>query len=333
MKEENLKQENLEDDGRALWSNFTENNSSDFWSNYETLLTQARNTQQFRLQAIVDKENELELQPLVVMDVSKASLMTNAMATQPLAKRFLRQNYLAMLVLLGIFSFSMYMYSHYTQGNDSKKKEQWIYTSLNKRERRAFDYLMNKEEKLHGFTNRGKKLNYLIYKFNLVDWSKPPINLNDTTRKIYQLFDPGNLEIHYTEYKPGRFRRIIKVLEKYYLQHSIDDLEEIELTEYNVYRAGLTLRYKGELVKSDYYYYRKNVFKNAFLFKVEDPAYKKEKFEKTVPYLHSYNAIGERISIENNHLIDVFIKTGMISRNKFRPNALDLFEEQPSADF
>ncbi|OJJ20314.1 hypothetical protein BKI52_17775 [marine bacterium AO1-C] len=328
-----MKKENLEEDGRSLWNNFTENDPSAFWNNYETLLTQAKNAQQFRLQAIVDKENEVDLQPLVVMDISKTSLLANVLAAKPLAKRFFRHNYLALLVLIGIFSFSLYMYSEYAQGDDSKRKEQWIYALLNKKERRNFDYLMNKEEKLHGFTNRGKKLDYLIYKFNLIDWSKAPINLNDTTRKIYQLFDPGYKEIHYTEYKPGRFRRVVKVLDKYFIQYSTNDLEEIELKDYKIYRANLSLRYKGELVEQNSYIYRKNVLRKAFYVKFDDERLKEGKLEKTVPYLHSFNDVGERLEIKSNTMIDIFIKTELIADYKFRPNAVDLSKKGQEVDF
>ncbi|HAS41789.1 MAG TPA: hypothetical protein DCS93_15020 [Microscillaceae bacterium] len=328
-----MKKENLEEDGRALWNNFTENESSAFWNNYETLLNQAKNAQQFRLQSIIDKENEVQLQPLVVMDISKASLLTNVLAAKPVARHFFRHNYLPLLVLVGIFSFSMYMYSEYAQGDDSKRKEQWMHASLNKKERRSFDYLMNREEKLHGFTNRGKKLDYLIYKFNLIDWSKTPANLNDTTRKIYQLFDPGYKEIHYTEYKPGRFRQVIKVLGKYFIQYSSDDLEEIELKDYKIYRANLSLRYKGELVEENPYVFRKNVFRKAFYFKADVHKQVKEKFEKTVPYMHSYNNIGERVEIESNAQVDIFLKTELLANYKFRPNAADLEREEGKTEF
>jgi len=328
-----MKKENLEEDGRTLWNNFTEDDSSDFWNNYETLLAQAKNTQQFRLQAIIDKENEVELQPLVVMDISKAALLTNALAAKPAAKHFFRHNYLPLLVLVGIFSFSMYMYSKYAQGDDSKRKEQWMYASLNKKERRSFDYLMNREEKLHGFTNRGKKLDYLIYKFNLIDWSKTPANLNDTTRKIYQLFDPGYKEIHYTEYKPGRFRQVVQVLGKYFIQYSPNDLQEIDLKDYKIYRANISLRYKGELVEENTYVYRKNVFRKAFYFKNDIHKLVKEKFEKTVPYLHSYNAIGRRVKVESNAQVDIFLKTELMANYTFRPNAVDLEQANKEIKF
>ena len=171
-----------------------------------------------------------------------------------------------------------------------------------------------------------------FYKFNLVDWSKSPINLNDTTRKIYQLFDPGYKEIHYTEYEPGHFRKVVKVFDKYFIQYSKDNLEQIDPKEYKIYRASLSLRYKNELVLDDdprYDLYLKNIFKKSDYFSRPDYKPTKERLEKTVPFLYSYNEIGEKVTIKNSALIDVFLKTNLLPNYNFRPGKQNHHKDEP----
>lgn len=326
-----MEQENLVEESNQLWNVFAEQEEAIFWGNYEILLKQAKNDQQYRLQAIIDKENEMTLQAVPVVDISKAAFLSNILASKPVARQFLRHNALAMSVMAGIIAFGLFMYSKYNQTDESKRKEEWLYALLNKRERRSFDYLMDKEKRLEGFSSRSKKLNFLFYKFNLVDWSKDPINLNDTTRKIYQLFDPGYKEVHYTEYKPGRFRKVVKVLDKYFIQYSKDDLEQIDPKEYKIYRASLSLRYKGELVLTDnsfYYRYRKNVLRNGYYFRREDYKPTEERFEKIVPYLYSYNEVGEKVTIKNSALINVFLKTNLLPDYSFRSGSYEPYKDE-----
>ena len=163
-----MRQEHLVEESNQLWNVFAEQEEAIFWDNYEILIKQAKNDKQYRLQAIIDKENELILQAVPVIDISKAAFRTNILASKPVARLFLRHNALAMVVMMVIIVFGLFMYSKYAQTEDYKRKEAWLYALMNRRDRISFDYLMNKEERLKSFDKRGERLNFLFYKFKTI---------------------------------------------------------------------------------------------------------------------------------------------------------------------
>lgn len=290
-----MQENSIEDQAQQLWQSFDENHQELFWDAYGPLLLQLKETQESRVQYL--KEG-IVTQPLFVVDVSKDTLGVNFLLWLGLVKIFLRKYIWALLIVGSVIAYIGHLYFKTTQSNTSVKKEQWLYASFNNKEKRMFDYMMDRKPKLQGFENRGKKLEYVMYKFSLIDWSKTPINLTSETKPIYELFEPGDRNIMYIE-KSGRFYKVLQVLNKYYIQVRSGKMEKINLDDYQLYYAKLSLSYLNNPVIVRKSIYRGNVFRDSW--RVLNTS---TKFYHEVPNAY-YIENGTRKGITNRTLIEV----------------------------
>lgn len=152
-----MQENSIEDQAQQLWQSFDENHQELFWDAYGPLLLQLKETQESRVQYL--KEG-IVTQPLFVVDVSKDTLGVNFLLWLGLVKIFLRKYIWALLIVGSVIAYIGHLYFKTTQSNTSVKKEQWLYASFNNKEKRMFDYMMDRKPKLQGFENRGKKLEY-----------------------------------------------------------------------------------------------------------------------------------------------------------------------------
>lgn len=293
-----MQENNGEDQAQQLWQSFDENHQELFWDAYGSLLLQVKENQESRVQHLKDG---IVTKPLFVVGVSKDTFGINFLLWLGLVKIFLRQYIWALLILGSVITYIGHLYFKTVQSGTSVKKEKWLYASLNNKEKRIFDYLMDRKFRLQGFDNRGKKLDYIMYKFSLIDWSKTPVNLTSETEPIYELFEPGDRNIMYIE-KSGQFYKVLQVLNKYYIQMRSGKMEKTDLDDYKLYYARLFLSYLDKPVIVRKSIYQSNVFRNSW--QVLNTS---TKFYQEVPNAY-YIEDGIRKGITNRTLIEVKLR-------------------------